>query len=34
MERKNKDIDPIYPLIIAYLLTIAIVLAWEILTNK
>jgi hypothetical protein len=32
--KKNKDIDPIYPLIIAYLTTIAITLAWEVYTTK
>ena len=26
--------DPIYPIIVAYLLTIAITLAWEVYTNK
>jgi hypothetical protein len=32
--KKNKEIDEIYVLIIAYLTTIAISVAWSILTTK
>ena len=32
--KKNKDIDEIYVLIVAYLLTIGLTIAWGILTNK
>ena len=34
MERKNKGTDPIIPLLVAYILTIGLFIAWEILTNK
>jgi hypothetical protein len=34
MERKNKGIDEIYVLIIAYLLTIGLSVAWCVYTTK
>ena len=32
--KKNKEIDPIYPLIIAYLLTIGLSILFEVYTTK
>jgi hypothetical protein len=34
MERKNKGIDEIYVLIVAYLLTIGLTIVWGIYTTK
>jgi hypothetical protein len=34
MKNKNKDIDEIYLLILAYLLTIGLTIAWSVFTNK
>ena len=34
MKNKNKGIDEIYVLIVAYLLTIGLTIAWEVFTNK
>jgi len=32
--KNNKGTNPIIPLLIAYILTIGLFIAWEILTNK
>lgn len=32
--KKNKATDPIIPLLVAYLLTIGLFIAWEVFTNK
>jgi len=32
--KRDKDTNPIIPLLIAYILTIGLFIAWEILTNK
>jgi hypothetical protein len=32
--KKNKGTDPIIPLLLAYVLTIGLTIAWGILTNK
>jgi hypothetical protein len=32
--KRKKPIDPVIPLLIAYLTTIGLTIAWEILTNK
>ena len=34
MKKSNKGIDPIIPLLIAYILTIGLSIAWEVYTTK
>jgi len=34
MKKKIKDIDPIIPLLIAYILTIGLSIAWEVYTTN
>jgi hypothetical protein len=34
MKKSNKGTDPIIPLLLAYIVTIGLTIAWEVFTNK